>query len=225
MPTGGNSEETGMEWLKPVSQWIEQQQSIDAVQFDDVAVASQEAAEAQTAAQTQAESQAHAEAEAETKARAEAEADARHMAMMAAMSQSGGMDILSEAITFLNGNPYFIGTLMLVLNLGGRFISSELTQKQEEFLQQRWLRPFIFFTVLFVATRNIAVAFWMTLGLFLVLWVIGNENSPFCLIPGWRKFDQPVEEKVDNYEANLELIAAIRASQMQQQQGQQQMQR
>lgn len=121
----------------------------------------------------------------------------------------GNMDVLSMVINTLNTNPYFIGTLMLLLNLGGRFLSMELTQKQEEFLQQRWLRPLIFFTVIFVATRNLAVAFWMTLALFMVLWVLANESSPFCLIPGWRQNDVPIEERVHTYEDNMETIEMI----------------
>ena len=116
------------------------------------------------------------------------------------------MDTLSMIISSLNTNPYLIGTLMLLLNLGGRFLSMELTKKQEEFLQQRWLRPLIFFTVIFVATRNLAVAFWMTLGLFLILWVVANEASPFCLVPGWRTYDQPITQRVGTYEHNMEAI-------------------
>lgn len=71
------------------------------------------------------------------------------------------------------------------MNLGGRFLSLELTKKQEAIFQSAWIRPLIFFTVVFMATRNIAVAFWITLLLFFVIWVVANENSPFCMIPDW----------------------------------------
>jgi hypothetical protein len=121
----------------------------------------------------------------------------------------GNLDILSAVIQTLNTNPYFIGVLMLLLNLGGRFISMELTQKQEEFLQQRWLRPIIFFTVIFIATRNLAVAFWMTLGLFLVLWILANEQSPFCMIPSWRQTGLDPAQKEAQYEKNMNIIQSI----------------
>lgn len=74
---------------------------------------------------------------------------------------------------------------MLLLNLGGRFLSLELTKKQEEFLQASWLRPLLFFTVVYIATRNLVAAFWTTLLFFFVIWVAANEHSPFCLIPSW----------------------------------------
>jgi hypothetical protein len=99
----------------------------------------------------------------------------------------GNIDFLSNIIYNLNTNPYLIGILMLLLNLGGRFLSLELTKKQEEFLQQRWIRPLIFFTVIFVATRNLAVAFWVTILFFIIIWILANEKSPFCLIPSWKE--------------------------------------
>lgn len=116
----------------------------------------------------------------------------------------GTMDSFSILLQTMSTNPYLIGILMLLLNLGGRFLSMELTKKQEEFLQQRWLRPLIFFTVIFVATRNLAVAFWVTLLFFLIIWVVANEKSPFCMIPGWIDVEQ--DKKQNNYEENMNKI-------------------
>ena len=80
-----------------------------------------------------------------------------------------------------NSNPYFIGIMMLVLNLGGRFIGMEITKKQEEFLQHPWVRRLLIFTVLFVGTRNIQIAFWSTVVVVLILGYLFNENSALCL--------------------------------------------
>lgn len=80
-----------------------------------------------------------------------------------------------------NTNPYFIGIMMLILNLGGRFISLEVTKKQEQFLQLPWVRRGLIFTVLFVATRNIWVAFWATVTVVLLLGYLFNENSALCI--------------------------------------------
>jgi len=100
-------------------------------------------------------------------------------------SQVGGLDPLSATIMTINTNPYIIGIFMILMNLGGRFLSLELTKKQEAIFQSSWIRPLIFFTVVFMATRNIVVAFWITLLLFFIIWVVANENSPFCMIPNW----------------------------------------
>lgn len=125
-----------------------------------------------------------------------------------AVQAIGQMDPVSSIINMLNANPYLIGVFYLFLNLGGRFISLELTKKQEMFLANPILRPFILFCVMFISTRNLAVAFWTTVGILAVLRVFANENSPFCLVPGWR--ETPVEaEAKDLYNIMMAKINKI----------------
>lgn len=88
---------------------------------------------------------------------------------------------LDSFLQIFNTNPYFIGLMMLILNLGGRFISLEVTKKQEQFLQLPWIRRILIFTVLFVATRSIWVAFWSTVTVVLFLGYLFNENSALCI--------------------------------------------
>jgi hypothetical protein len=91
------------------------------------------------------------------------------------------MNPMDSFLQIFNTNPYFIGIMMLILNLGGRFISLEVTKQQELFLQHPWVRRILIFTVLFVATRSIWVAFWTTLTVVLFLGYLFNENSALCL--------------------------------------------
>lgn len=93
----------------------------------------------------------------------------------------GSLSPLDSLLQVFNQNPYFIGLMMLLLNLGGRFISLEVTKQQEQFLQLPWVLRVLIFTVLFVATRNLWVAFWMTLIVVLFLGYLFNENSALCL--------------------------------------------
>lgn len=88
---------------------------------------------------------------------------------------------IDSLLTVFNTNPYFIGIMMLVLNLGGRFIALEVTKEQEKFLQNPIVRRFLIFTVLFVATRNIWVSLWSTIIIILFLGYLFNENSSMCL--------------------------------------------
>lgn len=81
----------------------------------------------------------------------------------------------------INTNPYFIGVMMLLLNLGGRFLSLEITKEQEKVLSKPAVRRFFLFAVLFVATRNIVVALGLTVIVVLVLGYLFNENSDLCL--------------------------------------------
>ena len=87
-------------------------------------------------------------------------------------------------IMAINGNPYFIGFMMLMLNLGGRFIGLELTKSQETFLQNVWIRRLLIFIVLFMGTRSVLVAFWMWIAVIFLLGYVLNENSSMCIFGG-----------------------------------------
>lgn len=95
----------------------------------------------------------------------------------------------------LNTNPYFIGLMMLLLNLGGRFIGLEVSRDQEKFFQHPYVRRALIFTVLFVATRNVLVAAIMTIFVLLVVSYLFNENSSLCL---WKTDTKP-KEVVENF--------------------------
>jgi hypothetical protein len=98
-----------------------------------------------------------------------------------ALATAMSISPIDSFLHVFNTNQYFIGIMMLVLNLGGRFISLEVTKKQEQFLQHPWIRRLLIFTVFFVATRNIWVAFWLTITVILFLGYIFNENSALCI--------------------------------------------
>lgn len=88
---------------------------------------------------------------------------------------------LDSFLNIFNTNPYFIGIMMLIMNLGGRFLSLELSKKQEQFLQQPWIRRSLIFIVLFIGTRNLWVSFWATIFIILFLGYLFNENSAMCI--------------------------------------------
>jgi len=89
---------------------------------------------------------------------------------------------IESVLGVFNGNLYFVGIMMLILNLGGRFIAMEISKEQEQFFQHPWVRRFLIFVVLFVATRNLLVSFWLTIVVVLTLGYLFNENSAFCIL-------------------------------------------
>jgi hypothetical protein len=102
---------------------------------------------------------------------------------------SNPIDILFSTI---NTNPYFIGLMMLLLNLGGRFLSLEISKEQEKFLSKPIVRRFFLFAVLFVATRNIVIAASLAILVIVFLGYLLNENSQLCL---WNSCMIPTQEQ------------------------------
>jgi hypothetical protein len=100
---------------------------------------------------------------------------------MAPVATAVALSPVDSMLHLFNNNPYFIGLMMFLLNVGGRFIGLEVTKQQELFFQHPWVRRGLIFTVLFVATRNLWVAFWCTVAIVLLFGYLFNENSALCL--------------------------------------------
>ena len=100
--------------------------------------------------------------------------------MAVAASSMSSMELFAQTI---NTNPIFIGVMMIMMNLGARFLSFELSKKQEAILQHPYFRRFLIFVVIFIGTRNIITAFWLSLLIILCIGYLFNENSALCI---WR---------------------------------------
>jgi hypothetical protein len=97
----------------------------------------------------------------------------------AATSSLSSMELFAQTI---NTNPIFIGVMMIVMNLGARFLSFELSKKQEAILQHPYFRRFLIFVIIFIGTRNIITAFWLSLLIILCIGYLFNELSLFIPI-------------------------------------------
>ena len=89
---------------------------------------------------------------------------------------------LLQSITTLNSSKYFAGMMMLVLNLGSRFLVMELSESQEQLLSIKVIRRFIIFTVVFISTRDVLVSLVVTAVFIVLVSGIFNENSKYCIV-------------------------------------------
>lgn len=76
--------------------------------------------------------------------------------------------MLNLAVQTLNGSPMFAGIMMLLLNVGSRYITHEMSSNDEEYSQNILLRRLAVFAVCFVGTRDILLSILLTAG-FVVL--------------------------------------------------------
>jgi hypothetical protein len=91
-------------------------------------------------------------------------------------------DTLLASVQDINMNPYLLGVAYIVLNLGGRFMVMSVTPAQEAFMQNIVFRPLLLFAIMFIGTRNLIVAFWLTMVFLFVLHYLLNENSDWYLL-------------------------------------------
>ena len=91
-------------------------------------------------------------------------------------------DSVLMSIQDINMNPYLLGFAYILLNLGGRFMVLSVSPGQEAFLQNIIFRPLLLFAIMFIGTRNLVVAFWLTLVILIVLHYLLNEQSDWYLL-------------------------------------------
>jgi len=89
------------------------------------------------------------------------------------------MDVSSIA-AFAN-SPASWGMASMVSAIGGRFVFSELTPSQQRIMRHPLTRRFVTLCMAFVVTRNVKIAFLITAGVIMILEVLANENSRFCM--------------------------------------------
>lgn len=105
---------------------------------------------------------------------------------------------LDVFFNIFNTNPYFIGLMMVVLNLGGKFLSLEITKGQEYIFQLPLFRKFIIFVVLFISTRNLWVALTLSLIIVFLMNHLLNECSPLYLFKTEETLKQCKERETQN---------------------------
>jgi hypothetical protein len=83
----------------------------------------------------------------------------------------------------LNNNSFFAGMMLILLNIGSKYITVELSKSQEQYLKNSVARQLLIFAIAWMGSRDIVVALVLT-GIFHVLTMyLFNEKSKFCIIP------------------------------------------
>jgi len=84
-----------------------------------------------------------------------------------------------EQLNAIAASPFFIGMMMLLLNVGSRFITHELSHDDKEYSQNILLRRLTIFAVCFVGTRDIITSVLLTAAFVVVAGGIFRGKGPF----------------------------------------------
>ena len=116
---------------------------------------------------------------------------------------------IGSSLGSLNNSKFFAGVMMIMLNVGSKYIKVELTKSQERFLQKNVFRQVMVFAILWMGTKDVITALIMT-GIFHVLANhLLNEQSNFCIIPEkWRQFEEVLDLDGDGKVTEAEIKKA-----------------
>ena len=88
----------------------------------------------------------------------------------------------SELLDTLNTSKYFTGVMMILLNIGSRFVEIKLSDSMESYIKYNIAREVLIFTMAWMGTRDIIVAFLLTAAFVVLSEFLLNSNSKFCLL-------------------------------------------
>ena len=117
---------------------------------------------------------------------------------------------IDEYIRSLNSSKYFAGIMILVLNIGSRFIQIKLSDSAENYIKYSLIRELLIFSIVWMGTRDIYIAFGLTACFVVLSDYILNVDSKFCLLPDkLQKITKLMDENKDGKISDKEILNAM----------------
>lgn len=88
-----------------------------------------------------------------------------------------------KVVTKLNTSKYFVGIMMIMLNIGSKYITVKLSKSQEAYIRNYIIRELLIFSVCWMGTRDIYISLIITACFFILTQHLFNEDSRFCILP------------------------------------------
>ena len=95
----------------------------------------------------------------------------------------------------INNSKFFAGVVMIMLNIGSKYITIKLSKSQEEYLGGVIARQMLIFYIIWMGTRDVLVSLAMTAVFVVLTDHLFNEKSDYCVIPHhMRKYEEIVND-------------------------------
>ena len=99
----------------------------------------------------------------------------------------------------VNESKFVIGIVMILLNIGSKYVDFKFSKTQEQMLRNNVARELLIFAIVFMGTRDIRYAILLTAAFIILSEYVFNEKSKYCLIPHhMRKVKTAIEINKDD---------------------------
>jgi len=117
---------------------------------------------------------------------------------------------LNKLSNKLNNSKYFLGIMMIMLNIGSKYVTVKLSKSQEAYLRNYIIRELLIFSVCWMGTRDILVSIVVTAAFFILTSHLFNEESRFCILPErYKKFHLLLDTNGDGEVSEQEINDAV----------------
>mgnify|MGYP001330546422 FL=1 len=122
----------------------------------------------------------------------------------------GNMYSIGQYLSRLNNSKFFAGLVMIMLNIGSKYVTIELSKSQEEYLRNSVGRQLLIFAISWMGSRDIVTALTLTAVFNVLANHLFNEESDLCIIPkGFRNFKHLLDENEDGVITEEEIQKAL----------------
>jgi hypothetical protein len=126
---------------------------------------------------------------------------------------TNAIQFIHSHVGFLNNSKFFAGCIMILLNIGSKFITIQFSKSAEEYLKMSVCKEILVFAMAWMGTRDIYAALGLTAVFVILSDHLFNEESSFCVVPqNYRvlgKIEAVLDENKDGIISDEEINSAI----------------
>jgi hypothetical protein len=117
---------------------------------------------------------------------------------------------INEHVMYMNSNKFFAGIVMIILNIGSKFITVQFSKSTEEYLKYNITKQLMVFAMAWMGTRDIYTALGLTAVFTILSDHLFNEESSLCIVPHkYRVLHKLVDTNNDGVVSESEISDAI----------------
>lgn len=117
----------------------------------------------------------------------------------------------NKTIKSLNDSKFFAGIVMIILNIGSKYITVELSKSQEAYVKYSLGRQLLIFSIAWMGTRDIYMSLILTFIFVAMADYLFNEESKFCILPeNFKKLKHLIDTNKDGVVTEKELDEALK---------------
>jgi hypothetical protein len=121
-----------------------------------------------------------------------------------------GFSYVNHHIMYLNSSKFFAGVIMILLNVGSKFITIQFSKSTEEYMKWSIGKEILVFAMAWMGTRDIYAALGLTAVFTILSEYLFNEDSSLCIVPQkYRVLEKLIDTNDDNAVSDQELSAAM----------------
>lgn len=123
---------------------------------------------------------------------------------------ANAFNYVNSHIMYLNNSKFFAGVVMILLNIGSKFITIQFSKSTEEYMKYSLSKQIMVFAMAWMGTRDIYAALGLTAVFTILSEYMFNEESSLCVVPPqYRVLDKLVDVNSDNVITEAEYNAAV----------------